>query len=43
MDQRGRKMIEIFGRLDAHQFLDAGKAGAFVNDGSRLTDSVAAG
>jgi len=24
------KLIELFGRLDAHQFLDAGKAGAFA-------------
>jgi hypothetical protein len=43
MDQRGHKMLESCGRLDAPQFLDAGKAGALVNDGSRLTDAVAAG
>jgi hypothetical protein len=24
------KLIELFGRLDAHQFLDAGKSGAFA-------------
>ena len=24
------KLIEIFGRIDAHQLLDAGKAGAFT-------------
>jgi hypothetical protein len=39
MDQRGHKMLEICGRLDAHQRLDAGNAGALVNDGSRLTDA----
>ncbi len=26
------KLIELFGRLDAHQLLDAGKAGAFVQE-----------
>jgi len=26
------KLIEIFGRLDGQQFLDAGKAGAFAKE-----------
>jgi hypothetical protein len=36
------KLIELFGRLDAHQLLDAGKAGAFAKDERRGADSVAA-
>ena len=35
-------LIDLFGRLDAHQFLDAGKAGAFTTNESRTTESVAA-
>jgi hypothetical protein len=36
------KLIEIFGRLDGQQLLDAGKAGGFAKDESRVTNSVAA-
>jgi len=36
------KLIEIFGRIDAQQFLDAGKAGAFVDSESRVTELVSA-
>ena len=30
------KLIELFGRLDAQQFLDAGKAGAFAKGESKM-------
>jgi hypothetical protein len=30
------KLIEFFGRLDAQQFLDAGKAGPFTKDESKV-------
>ncbi|WP_051979748.1 MGH1-like glycoside hydrolase domain-containing protein [Edaphobacter aggregans] len=36
------KLIELFGRLEAHQFLDAGKAAAFATKESRTTNSIAA-
>jgi hypothetical protein len=29
------KLIELFGRIDAHQLLDAGKEGGFVKGESR--------
>jgi hypothetical protein len=29
------KLIELFGRMDAQQLLDAGKAGAFTKDDAR--------
>jgi hypothetical protein len=32
-------LIDLFGRLDAQQFLNAGKAGAFANEKSRVADS----
>jgi Glycosyl hydrolase family 63 C-terminal domain len=34
------KLIEIFGRLDAQQYLDAGKSGAFVKEQPRDTETV---
>jgi hypothetical protein len=36
------KLIELFGRLDAHQYLEIGKAGTFANDERHMTGSVAA-
>jgi hypothetical protein len=36
------KLIEIFGHLDAQQFLDAGKAGAFAKEEERAADKRAA-
>ena len=36
------KLIEMFGRIDAHRFLDAGKSGAFANGEDLATHSVAA-
>jgi hypothetical protein len=34
------KLIEMFGRIDAHQFLDAGKSDAFANGKDREAHSV---
>jgi hypothetical protein len=36
------KLIELFGRLDGKQLLDAGKAGGFTKDESRVPESVSA-
>ena len=36
------KLIDLFGRLDAHQYLDIGKTGTFADDEGHMTDSVAA-
>ena len=36
------KLIELFGRLEAHQFLESGKAAAFATKESRTTNSIAA-
>jgi hypothetical protein len=36
------KLIDLFGRLDAQQFLNAGKASAFAKEESRVAESVAA-
>jgi hypothetical protein len=35
-------LIDLFGRLDAHQYLDIGKAGTFANDERRMTGPAAA-
>ena len=35
------KLIELFGRIDAHQFLEAGKSGAFSAPEREMTDFVA--
>src|SRR5712691_3161554 len=36
------KLIETFGHIDAQQFIDAGKSGAFSDSELHVTDSVAA-
>jgi len=36
------KLIDLFGHLDAHQYLEIGKAGTFANDERRMTRSAAA-
>ena len=36
------KLIDLFGRLDAHQYLDAGKTGIFAKEESLVTGFVAA-
>lgn len=36
------KLIEMFGRIDAHQFLETGKIGAFASEENRKSESVAA-
>ena len=35
------KLIEMFGRLDAHKFLEAGRAGAFAREPSEEVEDVA--
>jgi len=35
------KLIELFGRIDAHQLLDAGKAGGFAKKEPALDKQVA--
>ena len=36
------KLIELFGRLDANQYLEVGKARTFAKDESSMTGSVIA-
>jgi hypothetical protein len=35
------KLIEMFGRLDAHKFLEAGRAGAFAREATEEVEAVA--